>query len=136
MILLRSVVALVLLTGAATAHAEPRLSLPAKCTLGDTCFIQQYPDIDPGPNAQDYMCQTLSYDGHKGTDIALPSLAAMQVGVISIAPAGGTVRRVRGDMADQMYSNDTSADLAGRDCGNGVVIDHGDGWETQLCHMR
>src|SRR5690606_4141688 len=22
-----------------------------------------------------------------------------------------------------------------RDCGNGVVIGHGDGWETQYCHM-
>ncbi|HEX2561349.1 M23 family metallopeptidase, partial [Phenylobacterium sp.] len=23
----------------------------------------------------------------------------------------------------------------GRDCGNGLVIDHGGGWETQYCHM-
>ncbi len=136
MILLRSVAALVLLTGAAIAHGEPRLSLPAECTLGDTCFIQQYPDVAPGPGAQDYMCRDLSYDGHKGTDFGLPSLAAMQAGVTVIAPADGIVRRVRNDMTDRIYSKETSADLAGRDCGNGVVIDHGDGWETQLCHMR
>ena len=24
----------------------------------------------------------------------------------------------------------------GRDCGNGVVIDHDDGWQTQYCHLR
>jgi len=25
--------------------------------------------------------------------------------------------------------------LEGRDCGNGVVIDHGGGWESQYCHL-
>ncbi len=136
MILKRLGAASVLLTGAATAYAEPQLSLPADCILGYTCSIQQYPDLDPGPAVQDYMCGGLSYDGHKGTDFGLPSLAAMQAGVTVIAPAGGTVLRVRDDVPDQMYSKETSADLAGRDCGNGVVIDHANGWETQLCHMR
>ena len=27
-------------------------------------------------------------------------------------------------------------DMDGRDCGNGVVIRHGGGWETQYCHMK
>jgi D-3-phosphoglycerate dehydrogenase len=27
-------------------------------------------------------------------------------------------------------------EIAGRECGNGVVIAHEDGWETQYCHMR
>jgi murein DD-endopeptidase MepM/ murein hydrolase activator NlpD len=26
--------------------------------------------------------------------------------------------------------------LKGRECGNGVVVDHGQRWETQYCHMR
>ncbi len=136
MILKQLFAALVFMAGAAVAQAEPQFSLPANCTLGDTCFIQQYPDNDPSPAAQDYMCKGLSYDGHQGTDFGLPSLAAMHAGVTVIAPAGGKILRVRDDVPDQIYSKETSAELAGRDCGNGVVIDHGHGWETQLCHMR
>jgi hypothetical protein len=26
--------------------------------------------------------------------------------------------------------------IAGRECGNGIVIDHGNGWETQYCHLK
>ena len=28
------------------------------------------------------------------------------------------------------------AAIEGRNCGNGVAIEHGDGWETQYCHLR
>jgi hypothetical protein len=132
----QSYAALAFLACAATAQAEPHLSLPADCTLGETCFIQQYPDTDPGPGAQDYMCGPLSYDGHKGTDFGLPSLAAMRAGVAVIAPADGTVLRIRSNMPDRLFNADTADTLKGRDCGNGMVIDIGDGWETQLCHMR
>ena len=32
------------------------LALPVDCRLGETCFIQHYPDHDPGPAAQDFAC--------------------------------------------------------------------------------
>lgn len=116
------------------ALAQPagafELAWPAACDLGQTCHIQQYADHDPGQGATDYTCGLLSYDGHDGTDIALPSRAAMQAGVQVLAAAPGVVKGIRDGIVDFVPK------VAGKECGNGVVIGHVDGWETQYCHMR
>ncbi|MBV2359086.1 M23 family metallopeptidase [Thalassococcus sp. CAU 1522] len=122
---------------AAPAAAEaPLLTLPIDCTLGETCFIQQFVDHDPGPGATDFACGTLSYDGHQGTDFGLPTHADMIRGVPVLAAAPGTVRAIRNSMPDQVMTADNAAQIEGRDCGNGLVIEHDDGWETQYCHMK
>lgn len=112
------------------------LSLPVDCTLGETCHIQQFMDRDPGPDAQDFTCGPLSYDGHKGTDFALSTFAEMNAGVDVLAAAPGVVTGVRDGMADLLYTPERSAEIDGRDCGNGLVIDHGEGWVTQYCHLK
>lgn len=114
---------------------ELRLDQPIDCTLGETCYLQNYVDHDPTQGVSDFQCGALSYDGHKGTDFALPSRAAMEAGVSVLAAAPGLVRGVRNDMRDVLYTPDLEDDLAGRECGNGVVIAHEGGWETQYCHM-
>lgn len=122
---------------ATSAQADaPRLALPIDCTLGETCYIQNYVDRAAGEAAADFTCAGLTYNGHKGTDIGLPSLAAMDAGVNVLAAAPGLVIGIRDGMRDVLYTAENASEINGRDCGNGVVIRHGDGWDTQYCHMR
>lgn len=112
------------------------LALPMDCQLGETCFIQHYPDHDPGPAAQDFTCGTLTYEGHDGTDIALPNLATMRAGVAVLAAAPGIVRGVRDGRPDISVSDPEAPPLDGMECGNGVAIQHEGGYETQYCHLK
>lgn len=133
---MRAALLLIPLTSALPASAEVfRLIQPIDCGLGRDCFIQQFVDHDPGPDAMDFTCNALTYDTHTGTDFALPSLAAMQAGVTVIAAAAGQVTAIRDGMPDSGLTLRTANDIEGRDCGNGVVIRHADGWETQYCHL-
>ena len=121
--------------GAAWA-APPRFELPLRCDLGRDCFIQNYFDHDSGKDWRDYACGPLSYDNHRGTDFRLLDLRQMNAGVPVVAAADGTVVRTRDGEPDISVAKRGRAALRGRDAGNGVLIDHGDGWQTQYSHIR
>jgi hypothetical protein len=121
---------------AAAALAAPSLAVPVECELGPVCVVQNYVDHDPGPAARDYRCGFLTYDGHKGTDIRVIDPEALGRGVAVLAAASGRVRAVRDGMPDVNVRAAGREAVAGREAGNSVVIEHGDGWETQYGHMR
>jgi len=133
-----AVVFLVLFTPIESFAQEttPSLGLPVQCELGADCWLVNLVDHDPGKGFQDYRCTKHGYDGHKGTDIAIRDLAAMNDGVAVVASAAGTVKAFRDGMADGIPSKEFRRKGRKLFCGNGLVLTHGDGWETQYCHLR
>ncbi|MHA6324854.1 M23 family metallopeptidase [Roseivivax sp. CAU 1753] len=123
----------VLTSAAATAAEVPFLHWPVDCTLGQTCFIEDYADAQDGPGMRDHACGLKSRDGHHGTDIALLSEDAMREGVDVLASAPGVVEAVRDGVPDRRLGD--PGEVAGQECGNAVRLAHSSGHQTLYCHM-
>ena len=120
-----------------TSETTISLDIPIECNLGQDCFILHYVDIDPTEVAVDFSCGRQTYDGHKGTDFGIADLKIMAQGIPVVAAAPGTVLRIRDGIPDRLVDNQNKKQaVVNQECGNGVVISHGHGWETQYCHLR
>ena len=77
-------IALVMSGTGAGGHTTPdgslSLSLPIACKIGETCFVQNYVDVDPGPGVRDYMCGSATYQAHAGTDFRLTRRRSQRCG--------------------------------------------------------
>ena len=124
---------------AANKLSRLRLMLPVACTQGQDCWIVNQVDMDPEEGkARDYTCGVQTYDGHEGTDFGLRDARAMEEGVSVLAAAPGKVLRVRDTMEDfQPTPEQLEKMIAGKQsCGNGVLIDHGNGWQSISCQLK
>jgi Peptidase family M23 len=118
----------------ATPALALELALPVACNVGANCWVQQYADHDASAASTDYACGVASYDKHDGTDIRVLHTG---VDVAVLAAAAGSVKAVRDGVADHLIKSEADrAAVSKVECGNGVVVSHGYGWETQYCHMR
>ncbi|MCB1428826.1 MAG: M23 family metallopeptidase [Nitratireductor sp.] len=125
-------------TGAGADDGKPsRLAPPVACEPGKDCFLQQMADMSAGPAVSDPFCGTASYDGHTGLDIRLRSMVDVARGIQVLAMADGVVVGARDGEPDHVVRSQADMEaVAGRECGNGVVLDHGSGIVTQYCHLR
>ena len=120
---------------ASLAQSRIKLVLPIDCVIGKDCWLVNLVDLDTSSGVKDYKCEAESYNGHKGIDISIRDLKAMQKGVAVLAAASGVVRNTRNSMKDHGGADVSSLSIKGLECGNGVVIKHSGGWETQYCHL-
>lgn len=130
---------LAVVSGSSTAlAADFKLDRPIDCLAGKTCWIVNYVDLNPAPKArQDYRCGWRTYDTHKGVDFAIRDLAVMEAGVPVLASAPGVVKGIRDGMKDISFRKLKDPNyIAKKECGNGVMLVHEDGWSTQYCHMK
>src|SRR5690606_21910817 len=106
--------------------------LPLDCTAG-ACVVQNYADVDPGSAASDPACSHMTYDGHKGLDFRVRGGEARS-GVPVVAIADGTVAAVRDGEIDRAHLSGNGPVGEDRMCGNGAIIEHAEGWSSQVCH--
>lgn len=113
------------------------LSMPIACDPGVDCWPLKYVDLDPTEGRRDYQCGAMTVDGHKGVDFAISDPRRLNRDEVPVlAAATGKVVGMRDEMPDVNIRIAGKASLKGRDCGNGIRIDHGGGWVSQYCHLK
>src|SRR3546814_2448868 len=73
---------------------------------------------------------------HKGTCIALARLERLYDAVAGQAATAGKGVGSGDGMADVSIADAGLEAVRGKECGNGVRIEHPGGWITQYCHMK
>jgi hypothetical protein len=113
-------------------------SKPLKCKLDQNCWIINVPDAEAdAKKALDHRCGLRTYNGHKGTDFAIRDFRAIDTGADVIAVGPGLVTAARDGTNEYFKQSPATRKLIGRKaCGNGVIIEHKGGWESQYCDLR
>ncbi|MEN3793088.1 M23 family metallopeptidase [Fulvimarina sp. MAC3] len=113
------------------------LGVPLDCEPGVTCFFQQYADMQNGKGVVDPFCGKAAYEGHRGSDIRVPSMPDIEKSVPVLAVADGIVRAIRDGEEDHPVRKKSEwPRFKDKHCGNGAIIDHNGGLQSQYCHLR
>ncbi len=122
---------------AVTSHAQPALELPINCVLGRTCFIVDLYDHGRNldemgyPFLMDYTGNKRTTDDYYGTRFQVYNSTLADRGADITASADGVVVSVRDQLPSDPYAITVLGSRLRESVGNSVVVDHGNGWETQ-----
>jgi len=122
-----------------TAEPPPepfQTEIPIDCPEGETCWIVNHVDRDRSRSALDYKCGHVTKDRQRGTDFAIGSEKAIRRGIPVLASAPGVIVGVRNTEDDNFSGTQDKPPTGKLNCGNGVMIEHQEGWTTQYCHLR
>ncbi len=119
-----------------TPEERPAFQWPVDCIPGDDCWVARYMDRGSQEKSLDYRCGQRTQDKHNGTDIVLPSMAAMERGVAVRAAARGRVLALRDGMPDIVVSKERREKILKQGCGNIIILGHANGWRTRYCHLK
>ena len=123
-------------TDAAAFSTTPKFSAPIACDDPATCLVQNHFDLAKGSDVADASCGARTYDEHHGVDFRILDLPTMAKGVPVTASADGVVKRARDGEYDGAWIAQGRNAIGVKECGNGVLVDHGEGYETFYCHLR
>jgi murein DD-endopeptidase MepM/ murein hydrolase activator NlpD len=98
---------------------------------GKAWVINNYVDLDPSPGLSDYRGGAITYDGHTGIDVDIPSFRQMDDdSALVIAAAAGVVRRVEDGHFDREVESRPTAKA------NAVFLEHPSGLRTHYLHLK
>ena len=93
--------------------------------------VSNYVDRDPSSGEADYCGEALTYDGHRGTDISVPSMRWVDLEIPVVAAAGGVVIGVEDGHFDRNVDRESEARA------NVVTIAHDGGeYVTRYGHLK
>ncbi len=116
------------------SNTQFSLQFPLACELGKDCWTARY--TSRGGIKRDFMCKSRTQIGHQGTDFVITNHDRMKAGVPVLAAASGHVKGVRDGEPDVSAHERGKDAIKDKECGNGIVINHENGWSTQYCHMK
>ena len=115
-----------------TAFSWPLQAAPGLADCGYYCIFNYVDEDATSPGIRDYNCGSVTYDGHRGTDIATQPYPFLkmdnnQVNVIAAAP--GTIIQKSDGFFDRNCAMNS-------DTANYIIIQHADGSVALYWHMK